>query len=236
MSYAQAIRDLDLPVDSGAVEVDVPLRQGMSVTGKVVGPDDRPVAAGILVSARHVHPLNPSTARPLPLSGGNFVLPGCEAGRTYPVLFLDAERRLGATAELTAGPRERPPLVRLQPCGQASVRFVDADGRPLANQVLTPFVLLEPDIAADDEAARLGQSAQAVPHEMAWANPLAYRHCLGPHTEADGCITLTDLVPGVRYGLTQWDGVYHRRVLDSFAIRPGETLRLPDAIVPPQLE
>jgi hypothetical protein len=236
VSYAHAIRDLDLSADCGAVDVDVPLRKGVSVTGKVVGPDGRPIAAGIVISARHVHPLSPNTARPLPISGGTFVLPGCEPGRTYSVLLLDAERRLGAVVDLTAGSQGRPPLVRLQPCGQATLRFVDADGRPLANQLLTPFVLLEPDIKAGDKAASDRRTDQAVPHEMAWADPLAYSHCLGPHTEADGCITLTGLVPGVRYGLTQWDGVQHRHVLDSFTIRPGETLRLPDAVAPPRVE
>jgi RNA polymerase sigma factor (sigma-70 family) len=234
VNYANAIHALDLPAEGGAVEVDVRLRRGVSVTGKVIGPQGQPVASALLMSARHVHPLNPSTARPLPAPGGQFVLPGCEEGRIYQVLFLDAERRLGAVAELTADPRQPPAVVPLQACGQATVRFVDANGRPLANQVLTPFVLLEPDIPAGDEAARTRRSAEAVPHETAWADPLAYSHCLGPHTEADGRITLTGLVPGVRYGLTQWDGVHHRRVTDLFTIRPGETLRLPDVMVPPR--
>ena len=76
-------------------------------------------------------------ARPLPAVGGDFVLPGCEAGRTYRVLFLDAERRLGAVADLTAGSREGPAVVRLQPCGQATVRVIGAGGRPLAHRAVT---------------------------------------------------------------------------------------------------
>ncbi len=235
VSYAHGIIDLDLAADAGSAETDVPLREGVPIAGKVVGPDGRPVSAAVLVSARHVHPLNPATARPVPSVGGDFVLPGCEAGRTYRVLFLDAERRLGAIADLTAGSREGPTVVRLQPCGQATVRFVDADGRPQSNWTVTPFVLLEPDVASGDDAARARRAAEAVPHEMAWADPLAYRHCLGPHTEADGRITLTGLVPGVRYGLTQWDGVRSSCVAGPFTTRPGETLRLPGvtALPPP---
>jgi len=234
VSYAHGICTLDLPTESGTAEVDVPLRAGVSITGKLVGPDGRPVAAAVMVSNRHVHPLNPATARPLPSVGGDFVLPGCEAGRTYRVLFLDAERRLGAVAELTAGSQERPAVVRLQPCGQATVRFVDANGRALANRTVTPFVLLEPDVASGDDAARARRVDEAVPHEMAWADPLAYRHGLGPHTEADGCITLTGLVPGARYGLTQWDGVRCSRAAGPFTTRPGEAFRLPDVTAPPQ--
>ncbi|HEY7428842.1 MAG TPA: sigma-70 family RNA polymerase sigma factor, partial [Gemmataceae bacterium] len=233
VNYAHGIRELDLSADRRTVEVDVPLRKGVSITGKVVGPDGRPVTAALLVSAQHVHPLNPSTARALPASGGNFVLPGCEAGRTYRVLFLDAERRLGAVADLTTDPREEPPVVRLQPCGQATVRFVDADGRPLANRLLTPFAMLEPDIAAGDDTAKARRADKAVPHEIAWADPWAYHHCCGHHTEADGRITLTGLVPGVRYGLMERDGARTRRVTDLFTVRPGETLRLPDVMVPP---
>jgi RNA polymerase sigma factor (sigma-70 family) len=234
VSYAHGICALDLPDGADTAEANVPLREGVSITGKVVGPDGRPVAAAVLVSARHVHPLNPATARPVPAVGGDFVLPGCEAGRTYRVLFLDAERRLGAVADLTAGARERPAVVRLQPCGQATVRFVGADGRPLANQLVTPFVLLEPDVASGDDAARARRTAEAVPHEMAWADPLAYRHCLGPHTEADGRITLTGLVPGARYGLTHWDGARSNRAAGPFTTRPGENLRLTDVTAPAQ--
>jgi RNA polymerase sigma factor (sigma-70 family) len=222
VSYANAICDLDLEADRTTVELNVPLRKGVSITGKVVGPDGRPVNTAIMVTAQHVHPLNPATARPMPVTGGEFVLPGCEAGRTYQVLFLDADRRLGAAVDLTAG--QPAPVVQLQSCGQATARFVDNYGRPMRNQILTPFALLEPDVAAGDEAAR---AAKAVPHEIAWADPMVYHHCLGPHTEADGCITLTGLIPGVRYGMTQWDGVYHR-VTDLFTVRPGEALRLPD--------
>jgi protocatechuate 3,4-dioxygenase beta subunit len=232
VSYAHGLVDLDLPADAATAEADVPLREGVSITGKVVGPDGRPVAGAVLVSARHVHPLNPATARSVAAVGGGFVLPGCEAGRTYRVLFLDAERRLGAVADLTAGSRDGPVVVRLQPCGQATVRFVDPDGRPLPNRTVTPFVLLEPDVAADDDAARARRATEAVPHEMAWADPLAYRHCLGPHTEADGRITLTGLVPGVRYGLREWDGVRSRCVAGPFTTRPGETLRLPNVTAP----
>jgi RNA polymerase sigma factor (sigma-70 family) len=228
VSYAHGIVDLDLPVDAGEAKADVPLREGVSITGKLIGPDGRPVAAAVLVSAAHVHPLNPATARPLQCVGGEFVLPGCDLGRTYRVLFLDAERRLGAVADLIAGSRETPTVVRLQPCGEATVRFADPDGRQLANLTVTPFVLLEPDVASDDSAALARRATEARPHEMAWADPLAYRHCLGPHTEADGRITLTGLVPGARYGLTQWDGVRSSCVAGPFTIRPGETLRLPD--------
>jgi hypothetical protein len=233
ISYAHGIVDLDLPADGSAAEVAVRLQEGVSITGKLVGPDGRPVPAAVLVSSRHVHPLNPATARPLPSVGGDFILPGCEAGRTYRVLFLDAERRMGAVADLTAGARDGPPVVRLQWCGQATVRFVDTHGRPLANRMVTPFVLLEQDVASGDDAARVQRAAEAVPHEMAWADPLVYRHCLGPHTEADGRITLLGLVPGARYGLTQWDGVRSRRVVGPFTIRPGETLRLPDVTALP---
>jgi RNA polymerase sigma factor (sigma-70 family) len=238
VSYAHGIVDLDLPTatsaSAGEAKADVPLREGVSITGKLIGPDGRSVAAAVLVSASHVHPLNPATARPVQCVGGEFVLPGCEVGRTYRVLFLDAERRLGAVADLTAGSRETPAVVRLQPCGEATVRFANPDGRPLANLTVTPFVLLEPEVASDDSAALARRADEARPHEMAWADPLAYRHCLGPHTEADGRITLTGLVPGARYGLTHWDGVRSSCVAGPFTTRPGETLRLPDVTASPQ--
>jgi hypothetical protein len=164
--------------------------------------------------------------RPIRVTGGDFVLPGCVAGRTYQVLFLDVGRRLGAITELTAGGDEAP-VVHLQTCGQASVRFVDMSGRPLANKILSPVVLLEPDWLAGGK-----RTARAVAYETAWADPLAYSHSLGPHTEADGRIMLTGLVPGARYSLTERDGAHNRRVAASMTVRTGEVLRLPDVVVP----
>jgi hypothetical protein len=69
-----------------------------------------------------------------PVQHGAFDLPGCDPDRAVPVYFLDVENQLGAVVELSGKQAGEPVTVRLAPCGTATVRFVDGDGRPLANQ------------------------------------------------------------------------------------------------------
>lgn len=76
-----------------------------------------------------------------PVLGGRFELCGLEKGKGYPVYFLDAKRRLGATVTVQAGDE---PRVVLKPCGTAIARYVNLQGtprigpRPDLHMIVTP--------------------------------------------------------------------------------------------------
>jgi hypothetical protein len=163
---------------------------------------------------------------PLPARGGQFTLPGCDPARTYPVLFLDAKNKLGAVAEVPGDQAAERPDVRLEPCGAARVRVLDADGQPAAGCRLEVEMLLEPDAPAGDAAARSARPALADPYLASWVDPLNYLH--GPVTDDDGRATLPALVPGARYRVLARHGRAWRASAESFTVRPGETLILPD--------
>ena len=49
------------------------------------------------------------------------------------VFFLDTKKQLARIVTFSGRDFERPATVRLERCGSARTRFVDADGRPFAN-------------------------------------------------------------------------------------------------------
>src|SRR5262249_38116346 len=95
--YPDGLGPLDLKPGTGADEVKVTLRRGVTVKGRLVGPDGTsPVKSmALLVCRLQVHPrthefMGPSS----PVLGGRFELHGLDPGKSYPVCFLDPLGRL----------------------------------------------------------------------------------------------------------------------------------------------
>src|SRR5262249_3811056 len=129
-------------------EVRLRLVRGQAVGGRIMGPDGAPVQTAGLLCGEKVSPLMNASVLPLPVRAGRYELPGCIAGRVYPVLFLDAVNGWGAAVDLTAGP-DAGPEVKLAHCGSVRVRLLDAKGRPLVGRGLRLALLTERSFAAD---------------------------------------------------------------------------------------
>ena len=67
---------------------------------------------------------------------GRFELSGCDPNQSRRVFFLDREQQLGATIVLDPRNTQQQPTVRLQPCGSATVRLLDAEGQPRVNELV----------------------------------------------------------------------------------------------------
>jgi protocatechuate 3,4-dioxygenase beta subunit len=206
------------------------LQRGTTVSGRVVGPDGEAIRDGVIVCRTVAHPVRSPVPRPLPIRDGVFELPGCVPGRTYPVMLLDAARRLGAVAELhVPDTGEAPPTVRLTACGTAKVRLVDGVGRPLPGQ----RPLLNVWLGHDRSSVELDVPAtrpRPAPIVASWFDTVNYGS--GPSTNADGIVVLPALVPGLEYRVDFVpDG---RRVYggDPFRVAPGQEIRLPDVVWP----
>jgi RNA polymerase sigma factor (sigma-70 family) len=133
------------PTD-GPQEVTLRLRRGVTVRGRVVGSDGRPVSSAMLFSKSYI----PASYYPkhfeveghnLPVRDGRFELPGCEPDAKVSVWIYDPETKEGAVAELPTGAGAEPE-VRLAPCASARVRFVDAGGLPIPKPSMTNFTLV----------------------------------------------------------------------------------------------
>jgi hypothetical protein len=193
--FVNGLAALDLKPEAEPAEVKIVLRRGVTVTGRLVGPDGKPVAEARMLCRLPVASLGLGQLDPAVVCDGRFELPGCDAGTTYPVYFLDARNRRGAVALLSAKQAGAGPVtVRLEPCGSAAVRFVDAKGKPLSNYRLNPYdlhMLVQPGSA----------DGKGVAEEVALES-VDPRHYHGELTaDAEGRLTLPALIPGATYRL-----------------------------------
>ena len=88
----------------------------------------------VLVSRWYLSP-NSMTVNYAPawktLRGGRFELHGCDPASSAPVLFVDAKKQRGAAVELSGKQAGEDVEVKMQPCGSATVRLVDDQGKPV---------------------------------------------------------------------------------------------------------
>jgi hypothetical protein len=232
--YAHAFIACDPKPGRASRDVRVVLRQGITVEGRVVGPDGQPVQDSWMFGRLHFgaefstfrwwHGDQHGTAR-----GGRFELHGLEPDREIPVHFLDPHRKLGATARIAgkSAPGE-PVTVRLAPCGTATARLVGPDGKPiggfrhprLISMVVTPGPVAGP-------RARQGRALLADEDILPIIDPINYEQ--SPVSDPQGRIVFPALIPGAAYRIA--DATRIREGVDpqvrkEFTVQPGETLDL----------
>ena len=154
-----------------------------------------------------------------PATGGNFELSGLDPQADYPVYFLDPQRRLGARQTLRADSKEI--TVVLKPCGEASVRFVDAQGQPQAGVDPFLFFVMTPGVSQFDHAAGNQGKMAAECDFIANIDPANYRP--PAKSDAQGRIRFPVLIPGATY---QLDVLRNGRVTKDFSVTPGQQLDL----------
>jgi RNA polymerase sigma factor (sigma-70 family) len=222
--------------------IRVTLRRGLTVTGRAIGPDGEAISEGVLICRTVAQPLRKPAPRPLPIRQGQYELPGCIPGRTYPVVLLDtakgnaafAEFRMSDTASRvppTGGNWRAPgPTIRLVQCGTVSVRLVDSAGRPIVGQRPIVTFWLPDDRPADLDTKGNGPWSNVI--DASWVDP---RHFLsGPVTDANGILTVPEIVPGLQYHISFAELGSKSVYTAPFRLAPGQSLRLPDVVAPPE--
>src|SRR5262249_21292989 len=133
--HPDAVVALNLQPEQRTHKVAVTLRRGVTVKGEVVGPDGKPVAQAMHLCVFYITAgYTPNPAYPLYARDGRFELPGCDPEKESPIFFYDPKSEVGAVVKLSGKHAADKNLkIRLQPCGQASARFVDENGKPVAN-------------------------------------------------------------------------------------------------------
>jgi RNA polymerase sigma factor (sigma-70 family) len=221
--YPDAWQALDVKAGSAALEVSILLRRAPLLRGRVVGPDGKAVAGPVYAIWAGPH------VRHLDLKDGTFAIPVNEPDARYRLHVINPAGGLGAVVEQEGKQAGAGPVtVRLARVGAVRARFLDAAGKPLANYRPVAWLVPSADFPAGaEELKALAEAGRGAPDAL-WPNRLHTGHyyVAGPRTDAQGRVTLANLIPGATYRLVPADG----KVRD-FTVRAGQTVTLPDLVV-----
>jgi RNA polymerase sigma factor (sigma-70 family) len=217
------------PAGVKSVKVNVVLRRGQTIQGRLIGPSGKAVAkVRMLCQVAGAAVLTEYTT--VEFRQGRFTLTGCDPDLTYTAFFLDAKHQWGVVARI-AGKKARgkPLTVRLAPCGSAVVRLLDSQGLPIKNYRPNPFgfQVLVPAPFPTNPKARLNNLPPAAQMWLVRFDPWHYSYPYRQlRTDAQGRITLPGLVPGVTYQ------IWERGVVREFKVVSGKVVKLKDIQLP----
>jgi RNA polymerase sigma factor (sigma-70 family) len=244
--YFHAIVGVTAKAGEDGKEVNVSLRRGVTMTGRVVGPDDKPVAHAVLFVSAPYRPRQENTMHPVDVQNGRFELRGLDPEKTYRLLFLDHPRKLnplmtveaiesfgqlllrpllgpenkhGATVEVVPKQVKEELAVKLAPCGSAKVRFVDGDGKPLAKY--SPWLQL---VVTPGPTIH-----QALQDKVLAAEVVTLMGRFGDGdlaTDDKGYVTFEGLIPGATYRLKKTRQEPNNEIIKEFTTEAGKTLEL----------
>jgi hypothetical protein len=240
--YAHAFHALDPKPASASREVTIKLRPSAIVRGRVVGPDGQPVRDALVISRVVLQPgwiafLSWTANYRDEVRDGYFAVHGIAPDIEVPVYFLDAKRNLGATAMLSGRSAASGELsVRLQPCGAARARLVDAAGSPVrhsrdsyASHMTMMVITPGPHRSSQTDAERAGLAANQ--DFVTRIDPSHYPK--GLVSDEQGQLALPALIPGATYRIydNTVGGGDDPQLRKEFTVKPGETIDLGDILI-----
>jgi RNA polymerase sigma factor (sigma-70 family) len=228
--YFDALVPLNLKPQKGAHRLTVSLRRGVTLTGKVVGPDGKPVARALMVCRTYLPTVKYFFGVfPKEVRGGRFELPGCDPKKKAEIFFCDTEDQLGAVVKISAKEAKgKPVTVQLQRCGTAKARFLDPKGKPLVNFHARIEVVITPGVPFVDVSFN-NPKPMAETTYMSTFDPKRYGIV---HSNAKGRITFPTLIPGATYWMMGTGG--NRGLFNlnkEFKAKAGKILDLGDVVV-----
>jgi RNA polymerase sigma factor (sigma-70 family) len=248
-SYYHSIISLDVKKGEDGKEVNVTLRRGVTLKGRVVGPDDKPVAHAVMFVSAPYRPRNDSTLHPVDVWNGRFEVSGLDPEKTYRLLFLDHPRKVnptmgveaiegfgelwlkpligpqnkhGATIEVLPKDVKGELTVKLAPCGSARVRFVDGDGKPLVKYAPWLQLVVTPGPTVYEALREKVLAADVVTliDRYGDSSPGA------PKTDDKGYITFEGLIPGATYRLKKTMHEPENEIIKELTAEAGKRLEL----------
>jgi RNA polymerase sigma factor (sigma-70 family) len=207
-----------------AVDVKIVLRHS-KVQGRLVGPNDKPVAR-----VRMIYRLKSLDWRPAQqeVRDGRFQFPLPNLDTSRRVLFFDADGGRGAVVDLSGKDLKREPVkVRLAPCVSARVRFVDAKGKPVANYRPLVWLMVPPYPTISASQMMVIQEKHQRSFGGIWLGHVDPRHYAdGPRTDADGYVTLPNLIAGATYQISQFPDM-----AENFTAEAGKTVKVANIVI-----
>jgi RNA polymerase sigma factor (sigma-70 family) len=232
---AHAIIPYEVKSGDSPHEINVALRPGLTVKGRVEGPDGQTVASASIITTLHIEPFNPFWRGDfqIPVRDGRFELPGLSTEERARVHFLDAEHEWGTTVEISGKQAGDNTTIHLQPCGKAVARFVGPDGRPVArHHPHIEFVAT----SGPSEDSRSKEDQARLTAEADFAGNVDRKHFpITARTDAEGRFTMNALIPGATYRITDRTAARGAttqiQVRKEFVAKSGEILDLGDILI-----
>jgi hypothetical protein len=222
--YAHGIERIDPAPNAAPLTLDFHLKRGAIVRGELVDEQGTPIEEAAIISRLNVRIQSlMCNASPAEATGGRFEFSALAPDQKYPVQFLDAKRRLGATTTIKAGMPS--PRVVLKPCGSAKMRFVDQMGQPLARFEPRINLVVTPGAFQYDRSVRTGDAVAADTVPVRIADRLNYPQPL--RADDNGRLTLSALIPGATYQVVTRMIVFAK----EFRATVNETIDLGDITV-----
>jgi RNA polymerase sigma factor (sigma-70 family) len=190
--YAHAVVPLKFQKGTEPEPLRVALRRGVTVRGRVLGADSKPVARARMLSRQNISLYDHMIEGRTEIYDGHFELHGCDPGATYRVIFYDGANQQGAVAEIAAKQADGEPItVRLAPCSSATARVING-GQPIPHSRVKLELVVTPGASGFD-----GRHIKA---DTVWISNLDWtRYGQGPRTDGQGRLNLTALIPGATY-------------------------------------
>jgi hypothetical protein len=249
-SYYHAVVEVDVKPEDKVKEVNITLRRGVTIAGRLVGPDDKPVASALLFVSSH-KPRAEKTMHPVLVRDGKFEVPGCDPEKEYQLLFLEYPRlppmlmmaeslqtfgqlwlaelvngkdSHGASMKVVAKKAAGEPLVvRSRSCGAVKVCFVDGAGKPLKDFI--PWLQLV--VTPGPPLWKAIEDKTLAAEVVSLAGPYGDQPPGQPKTDAKGYVTYRGLIPGATYRIkTYGQDMSHSIVLKDFSVAADKTEEL----------
>jgi RNA polymerase sigma factor (sigma-70 family) len=251
-AYYHAVVPVDVQAGDKDKEANITLRRGVTVKGRLVGPDDKPVPHAVLFVSAHRPPAE-KTMHPIEVRDGTFEARGLDPEKTYRLLVLDHPNRLnplmtveslesfgqlwlhsllgpenkhGAVVEIVPKKVDGEMTVQLAPCGKAKVRFVDGAGKPLADYAPWLQLVVTPGPPIHKALEDKVLAAEVITLIGRYGGG----HSGDLTTDAKGYITFEGLIPGATYRLKKTKVEPNNEVIKEFTVEAGKVLELEVAV------
>jgi hypothetical protein len=209
-----------------SLKCDIQLDSGLSKTGSIVGPDDRPVTDTIVFGLTAIpdpawgtlpRPRRFGSPPPSRLKTSTFTAVGLNPKEPRHLVFLHPEKKLGKVVRLR-GDEKGPLTVKLEALGAVSGRVVAEKGKPAVGWVVSAA---PPNLFAYYRGYPIELLNNQRSGSSRWP---VIRWLPEPvKTDAEGKFRLAGLLPGLKYGVVVRDGSSPGGHREDVAVEAGKT-------------